>query len=576
MRWKEPLHRFRKCENCFFLLCKSREVFLRGLEQNLCFELSFCKNQRSGLVSVFEDINRFLKCIGINTTRNLYLEDIRSQSIETLAQIIDCASCCVGNATIQSEKEFATKYQSLMRDLRSFVDSYFDDINSLFKDRSHTYMVHSILSLLWNLADKTILVPFFVEADYIQSIVKWIPQLPSKDSQKRLDEQVIAILHNLCRHKKGLSALRSNDAFKILMQYKPPRQCDGNGLIDDLTQTYAMSLIALATNDNEQSENKDLICKASDKLYFLCKKAAKEPDLRGDGFHLSELLISLESALLNTTVVRHIFGDESNVEVESIRFFAQLLISFYGSLLNQDVDDDEKLIGKFSLKILLCISSYSQYRKELCDNDQFCVLIEGLSRRSKQDIAKRIRGNLKLDEKPKDELPLFRIEKKPMIYISYNWSDIKFCRLFVDKLSKITKIPIWVDYEHASWFDDMWDHIAPAIENATTIIVLLSSAYCDSKTNFQELSYAVALAKSKSCDKIDSIFFVETDDGIQNKREWITGLLNDVQGKNIVSFSEKEQHEKVCAAMEHDVTPTSKRASITNALTVQSQVCTVM
>ena len=526
----------------------------------------------------FQDTSRFLKGIGIYTTSNLYLEDIRSQSIEILGDIIECASSCVGNATIRSEAEFTTKYQPLMRDLRIFVDAFFDDISNLFKDNSYRNMVYSILSLVWNLVDKTILVPVFVEADYTQSIVKWIPKLPSGGSRKQLDKQVIAILHNLARHKKGLNALRDNDAFKILMQYESLLHWDKSGQLDDLTQTLAMSLIALATNDNEQSENKDLICKASDKLYLLCKKAAKDPRLRGDGFHLSELLISLESALLNTTVVRHIFGDESHVKVESIKFFAQLLISFYGSLLKQNADEHEKLIGKFLLKILLCISSYSEYREGLTANDQFCVLIEGLSRRSKQDIAKRIGSNLKLYAKPEKELPLIKIVKKPMIYISYNWDHIKFCLSFVGQLSNLTKVPIWVDYEHASWFDDMWDHIAPAIENATIIIVLVSSAYCDSKTNFQELSYAVALAKTKLHYETDSIIFVETEDGILNKREWMTNLSKHAQEKNIIRFNIVDKPNTVSAVIEHDIISKSKRASITNAseTSVQSRVCTVM
>ena len=160
------------------------------------------------------------------------------------------------------------------------------------------------------------------------------------------------------------------------------------------------------------------------------------------------------------------------------------------------------------------------------------------------------------------------------IYISYNWDDFKFCKQFVDQLSNATKVPIWVDYKNAGWDDDMWDYIAPAIESATIIIVLVSSAYCNSRKNFQELSYAVAYAKTQSRNENDSIIFVETETGIINKREWMSNVSKD---KKIIPFPIDEKR-MVSEVIGQDLLSKGKRTSITSVfhVPIQSSVCTVM
>jgi hypothetical protein len=499
---------------------------------------------------------------------------VRNQSTETLGKIMNCTAVCAEKAIIPSANEFGRKYQSLMQYLCTFIDKFFDNTKTLSNDIFYMNIVYCILSMVWNLTDRVPLVPMFLDAGYANSIVKWIKKLSSGYPWSQLHEQVISINHNLCRHKMGLYILRENDAFKILMKYKPLLKWENDSQLDDMTQAFAMSLIALATNDNDQAENKDLICKACEKLYRLCEKAAKEPSLRKDGFHLSELLHSLEWALFNTTVVRHMLGNHPNVNKESIQFFAQLLISFYGTLLNPEANDHEKSIVRSLLKILLCISSYHDYREELQSHGPFCILIESLTTRPKQDIPKRIWANLELDEKPNPSSHPIILNKPPMIYINYNWKDIDFCVSFVDDLSKLTKVPIWVDYENANWFDDMWDHIAYPLKHATIVVVLVSDAYCNSVTNFQELSYAIETAETQSGRKKDSIIFVETECDVINRREWISNVSKD---KKLIFYNENQQ-EIARKVIEHDTFSKKKLASFTyshdNA--AQSRVCTIM
>ena len=145
-----------------------------------------------------------------------------------------------------------------------------------------------------------------------------------------------------------------------------------------------------------------------------------------------------------------------------------------------------------------------------------------------------------------------------MIYISYNWANKNFCTKFFVELSKSTEIHIWVDYKKADWLYDMWDHIAPAIENATLIIVILTNSYCDSKVNFRELSYAVQRPEAH----------------FESKREWMRNLSKD---QNTVSYN-AEMHDMVNEVLEHELFQKQINAlnTYSSDITPQLRICTIM
>ncbi|CAF4022837.1 unnamed protein product, partial [Adineta steineri] len=100
-----------------------------------------------------------------------------------------------------------------------------------------------------------------------------------------------------------------------------------------------------------------------------------------------------------------------------------------------------------------------------------------LAKQPNQDVAKQIWYNL---QQPEGSEPLPDKSKKettPKIYISYNWDDEAYCRTFVKALHDNTTVPIWVDIEQTDELEDSWGYAASAIESATVIIVLASSAY---------------------------------------------------------------------------------------------------
>ncbi len=491
---------------------------------------------------------------------------------EALEKIMHCTTAFARHAIIQLMDEFSKKYQCVMVVLRKFVSDFIADTNDHSVDSPRMKIVDHILTMTWNWTDNSLRVPIFLKAGYAEAAIQWIEKLPSDDSKTEFDEAVIAIVYNLSRHEDGLRTLRRNRAFEILMEYKLPVNLENVKERDEITQLLGMSLIGLATSDDDQKQNQELIRKVAENLYDMCEQAPRYKNLRSNGYHWSDILDALQRAFANMSIVRHVLGHKSNVKTKRIKFFAELLTSTYGLSINQEADYLEDIIWQSLLNILLCISNYVEYRAELCKYDEFCVLIEGLTNRPKQDIAKRIWCNLKLQENPITSSHQQKTKQQPMIYISYNRADRKFCQLFVKKLHISSKIRIWVDYENVGWSDDLWDCVAPVIQHATIIIILVSNAYWDSIVNFQELSYAMTLAKDQSQKENVSFIFIETERDTAGKREWISDLIKD----NMISYNENIDR-MVDAVLDYD-TFSKKYTLVPNSarIAVQSHICTII
>ena len=277
-------------------------------------------------------------------------------------------------------------------------------------------------------------------------------------------------------------------------------------------------MIALATSDEQSEENKKLILDTGETLYNSCRKADQEADLRHDGLHLSESLELLHRAFSNTYVIKHILEKKVNEEPAPIQYFAELLLSFYGTLLDPEPDELERRVAQYSLKILLQISGYPDYLKELIVNNRFCIIVEYLANRPKQDDTKRIWCNIQQIMSPNKPKKV----TSSNIYVSYDWADKKFCREFIKELRERITIPIWVDYENVELSEDMWEYSSLQINSAAVIIVLVSTAYGESTDKFQELSYIISTKNNKK-----GLLVVEAERDFSFNRCWMRDLLGD-------------------------------------------------
>ncbi|CAF0987056.1 unnamed protein product [Adineta steineri] len=388
----------------------------------------------------------------------------------------------------------------------------------------------SILNLVWNLIDKLAIISIFVDVDYIQKIIQWIRTDIFAFHIIDIGIPIINIVYNLSRDKTALKQLRTEKAFDILMERKQFIYNENNS---ELTKSYGRVLIALATTDEQSEENKKLILDTSEILYQSCKDANQDVELKSDGYHLSELLELLDRAFANTYVIKHILDDKINEKSIAIQYFIELFLSFYGALLDPEPDELEKRAVKYLLRILLQISSYPEYLKQLIDNHQFCIIIESLASRPKRDDAKRIWCNIQQIISTNEQ----KKERSSKIYISYDHTDEEFCKEFVNELRKRTTIPIWVDYEHVDPSDEMWEYVSPNIISATVIIILVSTAYGESTDKFQELSYIISTNKSR--DETKGLIVVATEPNFSFNRSWMKDLLHD---KTMVLYENNIDH----------------------------------
>ncbi|CAF4094631.1 unnamed protein product [Adineta steineri] len=280
---------------------------------------------------------------------------------------------------------------------------------------------------------------------------------------------------------------------------------------------FGRALISLAISNEQSEEKKKLILDTCETLYKWRMEAEQYLDLVFDGIHLSEVLKLLHRAFTNTYIIKYILGNENNEKPTPIQYFTQLFLSIYGVLLDPELDELEKRAVKYLLKILLQISSYPEYLKELIDNNQFCIIIESLANHPKRDDAKRIWCNIQQMISPNES----KKEMSSMIYISYEYTNEEF----VKELCKKITIPIWVDYENVELCDDMWEYLYPIITWATTVVTLISTAYGESMDKFQELSYIISANKLKDAKK--ALIVVTIEHNFNFKQSRMKDLLHD-------------------------------------------------
>lgn len=85
---------------------------------------------------------------------------------------------------------------------------------------------------------------------------------------------------------------------------------------------------------------------------------------------------------------------------------------------------------------------------------------------------------------------------KPMIMISYAHANNEFCDQILAELQKKANIfRIWIDRDHLSSSEDLWEQIALGIKQSSVILFLLSQDYFNSKSCRKEASFAIKRKK---------------------------------------------------------------------------------
>ncbi len=75
-----------------------------------------------------------------------------------------------------------------------------------------------ILQFLWNLTDRTVLIPILLKCNLAKRVVSWISQAAMLTGKGR--RPFISIIHNIARHDDGADELNKYDAINVIKQYQ--------------------------------------------------------------------------------------------------------------------------------------------------------------------------------------------------------------------------------------------------------------------------------------------------------------------------------------------------------------------
>jgi hypothetical protein len=243
------------------------------------------------------------------------------------------------------------------------------------QDSKHDNLTDGIISLIWNLSDRTILVPVLLDTGYANSVVQWIKDRKMKFRDDKLDAP-IHILHNLSRHDDGIDQLNTYDALKVIEEIQIESvACDD---ANDMRIHIAM-IRALLTDVNQiKIDGTNYPNQIVNMLVQLSTKAAKNERYRCNGSHVSEPLTVLVKLFYNDEILDNILSNnapESSVNSQSIiELFTSLLIKFYPKI-NLDNDLLEKYTCVVIFNLFWLISNHKKYCQLIGNHTQLMEIM---------------------------------------------------------------------------------------------------------------------------------------------------------------------------------------------------------
>jgi hypothetical protein len=242
--------------------------------------------------------------------------------------------------------------------------------------------IDSILGLIWNLVDDTILVPTMIQANCATYAIKWISM---KDVSLDIQTSCLHIIHNIARHEKGVKALNDADCITVLREFKQrildPNKNNNDELYIELRLVYCMAL-SLLTEPKENREDLNNLRKILNQLMQLAVDAGQSENNKSTngGFHVSEPIVVLTKLCVHDEILNYVLNESivNNMKAKSkVDFFCQLLMKFRGALASEDELDQLTLTALFN--IVWSISFHDEYIEELKSNSKFLMTVKSLA-----------------------------------------------------------------------------------------------------------------------------------------------------------------------------------------------------
>ncbi|CAF3809620.1 unnamed protein product [Rotaria socialis] len=390
------------------------------------------------------------------------------------------------------------------------------------KDYKLDSPIMDILSVLWNLLDRTVFVPTFLKCDLPKKVVLWLAQARMLLVESR--QPLIHIALNISWHDEGADELNKYRAIAVIKQYQKKYIEDDSRLI-----VFGMVLALLSTPEQLKNDAKDMKI-VLDKLLQLVINADINKSSRYNGFHISEPLgvlvkmFVVEEQTLDYTLCRAETEPPSDMH-STISLFISLFFKFSNALKGDNGLEQFTLTA--ILNILWSISFHPIYGQELLSDEKLIdtiktftddhnqqEIVEQYRRRSMESIKsatygilhnlnRKITNDIASDEKIvthdiRESNSMKGKSDKPMIMISYCHKNDSFCtELFNLLTTHNDAFDIWIDRTHLQGVDDLWELIAYGIERSSIVVSLISSQYFESKSCRQEFVYAADSQKKK-------------------------------------------------------------------------------
>ncbi|CAF1337986.1 unnamed protein product [Rotaria magnacalcarata] len=242
------------------------------------------------------------------------------------------------------------------------------------QDNKHDNLTDGIISFIWNLSDRTILIPLFINTGYPESVVQWIKIRESKFRDDKLDAP-IHILHNLSRHDDGIKALNCHGALDVIEEIKiEPKICHDP---DDITIHIAMIRVLLTAINQIRFDSIKYSNEIINMIIKLSIDSVKNDRSRYNGSHVSEPLTVIVKLFHNDEILHSTFtNNETKATAETlIELLQSYLIKFYPRI---DIDDDilENYTCTVILNLFWLVSNHKKYRQIVGNNQALMDIIK--------------------------------------------------------------------------------------------------------------------------------------------------------------------------------------------------------
>ncbi|CAF3332893.1 unnamed protein product [Rotaria socialis] len=300
----------------------------------------------------------------------------------------------------------------------------------------------------------------------------------------------IGIIHNISRHDNGAAEINSLDGLAILKNFQ---NNNSHTLNDTNNLLISMAIALLSTPKQIRSDNKRMNRILNRLLQITMEASETENHRNRVGFHISEPLGVLAKLLVDDHsleyVLSHAETDPQLDVTSTIDLFVKLFIEFrdhYKTKLQQNEE-------------------FFKTVKSLAMDSSETVTVDDYVPRSMESMRKAANGILynlseTLNDKKVDitnKQSVFNTgSEKPMIMISYAHANDQFCdKILAELARKENLFSIWIDRDHLSSNEDLWEKIAHGIKQSYVVLCLLSQDYFNSKSCRKEASFAVKRKK---------------------------------------------------------------------------------